>query len=51
MNLRSLELRKLGVNIKIYNKQHNLFFLKKIDNKEFFLDYDISLCLIKKNET
>ena len=45
------ELRKLGVNIKINNKQHNLFFLKKIDNKEFFLDYDISLCLIKKNET
>ena len=45
------ELRKLGVNIKINNKQNNLFFLKKIDNKEFFLDYDISLCLIKKNET
>ena len=45
------EMKKLGVNIKINNKHSSLFFLKKIDNKEFFLDYDITLCLIKKNET
>ena len=45
------EMRKLGVNIKINNKHNNLFFLKKMDDKEFFLDYDITLCLIKKNET
>tara|TARA_B100000989_G_scaffold291395_1_gene265827 strand:+ start:1217 stop:2005 length:789 start_codon:yes stop_codon:yes gene_type:complete len=44
------EMRKLGVTVKINNEQQNLFFLKKIDNKEFFLDYDISLYLVKKNE-
>ncbi len=44
------EMRKLGVTAKINREQQNLFFLKNIAKKEFFLDYNISLFLVKKNE-